>query len=503
MYPSGSGAPEPVAGALAMRPGAPPGAGDRVTPGGWACLALAEIALVGVGLGYWLYQIEFAYIDVLRLFDYVDGTSWSDVGASLFQGGAQYRPLRMMLIKAVYDGFGPAQVVFRTIELGAIMLLAMLFFALCRPRHAASWLGFTAGFCCLVGLHTARPMLASPLPLGYPLLPVSILVFGSLLLLRRRPHPAVDAAAFVLSIIALFLIEAGIVVAVLWLVAGACRWGGARWRTAACAVLAVAPYVAIRLLTNDAPLPGPFSDETGLLFQENVTPAELARLFAGRAWLLYGYNIGSTLLTVVLSEPRAGVFVAGDAVVHGTPVVAWQLVNWTTSGLATALILVAAIGWWRGRDEETRRLVVLCLVVLFVSSALSYQYTRDRIPGVGGACYALLLGLATEALWTRRARLSRRAPRVGLAVLLVLLAAGWALRAAGTVVWARDTAWSVRDEWTDRYERLTASPSGETRRARRTIVLREELRRRALARPLRDPREDPEWMRVLFERQHF
>jgi hypothetical protein len=77
------------------------------------------------------------------------------------------------------------------------------------------------------------------------------------------------------------------------------------------------------------------------------------------------------------------------------------------------------------------------------------------------------------------------------------MAMGWMYRAAGTVLWARDTAWSVKDEWTDRYDRLVA-PSGDPA----TSALREQFRERAVNRVLPDPADDPAWMREYFERKH-
>jgi hypothetical protein len=51
----------------------------------------------------------------------------------------------------------------------------------------------------------------------------------------------------------------------------------------------------------------------------------------------------------------------------------------------------------------------------FHHGLLGRSYTRDRIPALAGVYYALLLGTAAGP---------------------------------GAVLWARDTAWSVKDEWT-------------------------------------------------------
>ena len=146
-----------------------------------------------------------------------------------------------------------------------------------------------------------------------------------------------------------------------------------------------------------------FKQNKGLLFQENVTVAELQERFAGREWLFHGYNILATLLTVPFSEPRAGVFFAVDALFNGTPVKPWQLVNWVTSAGSTVLIGWIAVGWWRSRDVEGRGLILIGVVVLSLNAALGYLYTRDRIPALAGVYYALLLGTAAGAAWRRQA----------------------------------------------------------------------------------------------------
>lgn len=118
-----------------------------------------------------------------------------------------------------------------------------------------------------------------------------------------------------------------------------------------------------------------------------------------------------------------------------------------------------------------------------------------------GAYYALVVGLAAEAMWQRRSEMVGGWRRTVLTIALVSVALLWGFRAVGTVVWARDQAWSVRDEWTDRYDRLRPpdSPPGDPM----TQALRQELRRRSVGRPLSDPRGDPAWMRELFERKNF
>ena len=461
------------------------------SPRFWMLLAIGETAAFGVALAYWSFQTEFPYVDGFRVLD-VAARSWPEFLDGQLSARGAYRPLHLFGVKLVHDlAGGPNLAVFRTVEIGAELLLVSMCFALLPPRALASWLGFTVALCCLVGLHTSESLFASGIPFGTESLPVCILMLGSLLLLkRRRPSYVVDATASIMCGAAVLFTEAGVIVACLWLAAW---WlGAARWQTAAGAVLVLALYATLRLLTNTNPFPGPFVTESGVLFQV-ISREEQESLFGGQAWIFYLYNTLSTLLTVLFSEPRAGIYVALDALVHETPVRTWQVINWLTSTASMLLIGSAAVIWWRAHDSEKRQLLILGLVVLLANSALGYLYLRDRIPSVAGIYYALLLGLSVETLWKRRSELQSVIAWTGTALLLIVLAVGWGHRAVGTVVLARDGAWSAKDEWTDRYDRLVSQGAKQS-------TLGQELRRRAVERRLTDPRNDQEWMREFFER---
>ncbi len=81
-------------------------------------------------------------------------------------------------------------------------------------------------------------------------------------------------------------------------------------------------------------------------------------LFEGKEWLFRGYNITSNLFTVFFSEPRAGVYYAFDALLNGTRIQPWQVVNWITSLLSTLLVGLWITGW-RERNVEERRIIAL------------------------------------------------------------------------------------------------------------------------------------------------
>ena len=233
---------------------------------GWSRLAIAEIGVFAVCLGYWIFQVELPYVDTFSIIDYVARRSWSGVWTDVLTGNAEYRPLYFILLKAVHDmAGGPNLVVFRTIQLGLIITYLSLFYSLLGPRDIASWLGFTVGMCCLTGLHTAYYTFNTAIPLFSWSLIVNGLMFGAIVLMRRPPSIGLDVAAVAMSMVAVLTIETGVAVGLIWITAGLARWGAARYRTASFVLCGFAICAAIRLLTNAQPIPGPFYTETGCM----------------------------------------------------------------------------------------------------------------------------------------------------------------------------------------------------------------------------------------------
>ncbi|HIE92305.1 MAG TPA: hypothetical protein EYQ83_05360 [Acidobacteria bacterium] len=192
-----------------------------LTPHTWTRIAVAQVLLFGALVAYWYYQIEFNYVNTVDFLDQSGRLSWAQMADGVLSGTTEFRPGQAFAVKLVSDLFGPSRLVFATLELGMLLLVAWLFFRLLLPRSEATWFGFTVGFCCLFGLHTTRDVFVTALPLGHANLVVTILLLSSLVLLRHGPSVGVDVSAFLLSLVAIFHIEAGVIVPAVWLVAGA------------------------------------------------------------------------------------------------------------------------------------------------------------------------------------------------------------------------------------------------------------------------------------------
>ncbi len=463
---------------------------------------LAIVGSISIALAYWSFRAELPYMDMFRSLDYVGRRTWLGMASDTFSGTAEFRPLYFVVLKLLHGLAGPSQILLRTAQMALVLVNLLLFRSLVGSRSVAAATGFTVGVFCFVGLHTSGFMFASALT-PYAALIVNALVFASLLWARRDRDRLTDWAVGAMSVVALLLIEYGVVVPMMWALAGLLRLGSARRRTGWLALGVIAAYGLLRILTNSTPIPGPFYTESGFLFQEHFSVEAQGELFGEHVCAFYLYNVSATILTVLFSEPRAGVYRGLEALVHGVSAQPWQIINWATSAVSTLLIGVWLVRW-SGLRADRRRLLALGAVVFAGNCLLGYLYTRDRIPTLAGAVYAVFLAVAVADLVRSRARLQPGYRRVLATVLLVALGLGWGMRTVGTIVRARDQAWAVKDEWTDRYEHLEPSIfAGTPPDDRRTDELLEELRRRGVARTLPDPRQDPDWTREWFQRTTF
>ena len=222
-----------------------------------------------------------------------------------------------------------------------------------------------------------------------------------------------------------------------------------------------------------------------------LEPDELLERFGQNPLPFYAYNVLASVLTVLFSEPRAGIMVAANGYLRGE-VMPWVLVAIVSSSITTILILVAAVSSWR--DPASRdgpdRLYVVFAVVLVANAVLSYPYLKGDIVSVAGALYAL----AAYAAVRRFMRADAFTGRITTAVLcaaLLIASAGWATRTAGLHYSLRYTAFKARNDWTVVPAEFMQTP--ETR------AMAERLRQDALEQRAVAPRFEPAWQARWFE----
>ena len=201
-------------------------------------------------------------------------------------------------------------------------------------------------------------------------------------------------------------------------------------------VAATTVYLVIRLTFAEYSGESLYAD-TGFIFQ-TVDAASLRTRFGDSPWVLWIYNVGSTFLTIVASEPREGVFSFVESLL-ADDMESWRWFHVGVSTLTTLVIVGGLIrGWpWQQRD---RLLVVAGCTLLVFGSALGFLYTRDRIGLAGGIGYALLLYVAC-ASWLEFPGTPEGAPyehsggrwrRTTVTAVIALVVTAWVIRSGET-----------------------------------------------------------------------
>jgi hypothetical protein len=413
-------------------------------------------------------------------------SSWRDAFADAFTArGREYRPFFTLGIKAAYEAVGTWLPFYQSLVLLLLGALLTLMGWLCRPSGRPRALAACVTVSCICGLHTSRILFGFwPLNHYAAVMVTMLLAIGLALHPRTRPH---DWVFGLLMLAATLSLEVGIlivpVLTVLW-------WFGApgiSWRGVVAMLAAVAVYAAIRFTFGDHSGELMLWADSGFGFQ-NLDANALRARFGDAPWVLWIYNVVSTMLTVLLSEPRDGVYSFVESLL-ARDMESWQWFQVGSSALTTLVIAAGLFrGWpWKERD---RLLVVAGCALLVFGSVLSFVYTRDRLGLAGGIGYALLLYVAAGSLLDGPGL--GRGRQVVTAV-ITLVAAVWVIRSAETWFQLRDTAWDYHVEWTDRFVELGG--------AQNSTDLMRELRTTALSKTPADVRLDPAWTYFLFERR--
>ena len=112
---------------------------------------------------------SFVYIDNFRILDHVNRTSWRELVSDTSDVGEIYRPLNLILTKAVFEIRGADFFVFRTAHLVTLGVLLLGWLKACDPRTWRDAMSFAIATGCLLGLHTTRSLFH-----GVPLNPYTI-----------------------------------------------------------------------------------------------------------------------------------------------------------------------------------------------------------------------------------------------------------------------------------------------------------------------------------------
>ena len=443
--------------------------------------AVAAIALVTAAFGVVFGRIPWPRIDLANAMQRAVDLSWADTIRAAFGSGVEYRPVMIIATKAAYSIGGLHLWFYKTLVLIEFAAVLWMLLVLWQP---AGWKRTAAAFvaiACVVGLHSSRVLFLF-LPLNGGTIAILLILLAILIVIEPAGR-RVEWVLLPLTFASLMLLEFGILIVPLVAVGWWLRAPGVTWRGLAGAMGGVACYVVVRRLLGASVDLG--SPESGLGF-DDVSPQQIKQIFAHAPWLFWLYNIASSLLTVILSEPRGGKFKFVSALLRGQAG-EWQWLH-VISSLVTSALVGAVFMVHQRLAPRDRLLAIMGLVLLLAGSALGFLYTRDRIALPAGFGYAILVYVGLSALLEHNSASAQRA--MFATALVMVLGACWVWRCAEAGFQLRDRAWSNYLEWTVRYQ----PDEGET-------PLRRDLRFRVLSHRPPDPRHDPAWTYRWFERE--
>jgi hypothetical protein len=213
---------------------------------------------------------------------------------------------------------------------------------------------------------------------------------------------------------------------------------------------------------------------------------ELSRRFGDAPLYFYAYNVVAQLLTVLVAEPKNGVFQLTRDLLQDE----WlprQVIATAASAGATVLIAWYTISrlsaWRRVALTHGDRLVLLFAAMLAANAVISYPYTKDVIVSAAGAFHALAAAVAFGAVLERLP--PAPVPAVALTVALALLSACWAVRLTGVHYALRERAFINRNDWAEVFGRTKLAEVDLERDVAEVALLRrlqaEAIRRRVPA----------------------
>ena len=406
---------------------------------------------------------------------------------------AYLRPLRIAQIQLLFEAAnGRYFVAYKAFHVALVLACLALFVVAARVRTPGDVWAFACALTVLTGLHTFLGTVWEAYPINHFLEVVVLCLFVYVLAESRGGWWADVLAALAFAVAALTL-ESGLL---LWVVAVVAWLTGAKGisrRGLVLMTVLLAGYLMLRFGYYATGLPTLVERSTGFGTQK-LDPPELMRRFGDRPMVLYAYNIVSSLGSVLLSQPRAGVWTLlaeprAEGLSPGT------VMNVAVSLLTTAAIAAWSIRrWpaWRARQfQPDDRVVLVALAVTVANAVLSYGYTKDEIMSPAGAFYALaVLVVARDLVTAPRVAgasgpIAARPAAWAMLVVIGIVSAGWAVRAAGLHYQMHQMAHDVRNEWVtvDAWlEAQQASPATDEARA-----LVRELREDALARVTGNP----------------
>jgi hypothetical protein len=411
-------------------------------------IAYAYALTVGLALGHFLLGLPIQLTDSFGNMLKLSG-SWSDLLYGEFTQNAYLRPLLWANLKLVYELSGGDYFSwFRGVHVVQVLVLVVLYVTLVRPRTMLDAAILPFGLAVLFGMHTFAGTIREAFPIN-TYMTILILCLAAAIVALGRYRWWNDVVAMLLFLVASLTVETGLLVWVIFVGAALVGARGVSRAGLAGLIVLLLGYFYIRFALFDVGSPGLEERSSGFGFGV-LDPDELVARFSDDPTWFYLYNVVTSAMSVLLSEPTAGVFRVTAALLQGD-VDSAMILNLIATVAVTAVI---GLFVWRrrevimsrqfGRDE---RLVALFGMILVANAVISYPYTKDVIMSPAGAFFAVAAFAALRNLLP--ALPDRLEPGVAaMAVAAALLVSGtWAVRVIGTHLNLRSGAYVERNEW--------------------------------------------------------
>ena len=497
--------------------------------GPWRLIAWIVTAIMAATVCYSVLRVPLQVTDSLvPMLDAQKTPSVIGAFASGARASGYFRPLRAAQIQALFElSNGHYFAAYKGFQAAMVAVVFALFLLVLEVNSLRRLAALLFALTVLTGLHSFRGSVWEAYPVNHSLEIVAFCLLA-LLLARSNGGRWSDAAAALTFLAAVSTVESGLLV---WVVIVAAWLTGARGvsgRGVLVVTALLAGYVALRFAYLHTGVPALSERSSGFGLRQ-LDPAELQRRFGAWPYGFYAYNVVSSLLTVLFSEPRAGIWTIPAEFVRGR-VAAGTVINVVSSAVTTVIIgwfVAARRDAWRpafaqalrrgrpafaqalrrGKPEFDRddQIVLVSCAVIIANAVISYSYTKDEIMGPAGvfyalaACVGIVFVLRTVGEQSDRGAdpLGPRVPLATLALVLAIVSAGWVVRTAGLHYQMNLMTFYDRNEWVYVDDWLVQQKSAPSTDAGKALVrqLREDAVEHAAVNPyLLSPRLD-QWFR--------
>lgn len=464
----------------------------------WTRAAYLYAIAIAAGVAYFLIRMPYQISDDLEHILIAQSQDAWNILMTRYATVESMRPAMWLTQNAVFElaPGGHYFATFKAVHVAELVATLVLFVRLLRVRTAVDFTALPLALVVLVGMHTFSVTIREGYPVNH-FLTVLLCCVVVANLTDLQPHWSHDVAAVLTCAYALFTIETGIIVWVCLVAAYAAGWRGVSGKGIAAATAIVVAYLVVRFALLDVGTRTLGVAASGYGFSVRDT-GELAALFGDAPWKFYLYNVVCAALTVLFSEPRAGIFQFTLFALRGD-VPAWSLVNVVVSTIGTILIAVNVIPrlrrWKQWTFEHDDVLLVMFVAVLGANSAISYPYLKEVVMSPAGMFYAIAVYIAVRDL-LYRLRGQASAAALWVVIPLFALSTGWSLRAITLVQTLRSSAFVNRNDWAAAVEREDeVRPRWRQRHPDAEHLVR-QLRDEVIKTPVPQPYTTPRWTRA-------